>query len=80
MVDVPFQAAAEILKTVSYYGMVILQIFAAHFIAVATTAGTGAYAASNTHLDVYLTAFNAIVAGFAKQLGRQLARYLRLWG
>jgi len=75
--DVPFAAAADILKSISYYGMVILQIFAAHFIAVATTSGTGSYAATSDHSAIYLTAFNAIMSGFSKQTGRQLASYLR---
>jgi len=76
--DVTFGAAADLLKTISYYGMVILQIFASHFIAVATTADTGSYSAASDHSAIYLAAFNAIMGGFAKQTGRQLARYLRL--
>ncbi len=76
--DVTFSAAADLLKTISYYGMVILQIFASHFIAVATTADTGSYSAASDHSAIYLAAFNAIMGGFAKQTGRQLARYLRL--
>lgn len=77
LIDVSFSAASDLLEVIRYYGVSILQIFATHFIAVATSAGTGSYSATSDHSQIFLNSFNAIMQGFAEQAGRQLASFIK---
>jgi hypothetical protein len=72
IMDVPFAAAGHILEAVRYYSMSKLQIYTMAWIAMATTAGTGALAAIKDSSTMFLTVWNSMTNGFAEQTGEHL--------
>jgi hypothetical protein len=79
IMDVPFQAAPAILEAIRYYGLLKLQVYNMQWIAIASTAGGGAYSAMQDSSTMMLSTWNAMMSGFAEQIGEQLwqqaARY-----
>ncbi|MEA1998257.1 MAG: hypothetical protein U9N61_02875 [Euryarchaeota archaeon] len=76
IMDVDFAAAAAILEAIRYYGLLKLQIFNMQWVAIATTAGTGAYSASQDASAMFLKTYNAMMQGFADQMGEQIWRWV----
>jgi len=76
VIDVGFQAASTLLEAIRYYGLLKLQIFNMQWIAIASTAGTGAYAAMADASGMFVETYNAMMAGFAAQIGDQLWNWL----
>lgn len=76
IVDVNFGAAGAILEAIRYFGLLKLQVFNMQWVAIASTAGTGAYSAMSDASRMFLDTYNAMMAGFADQTGRQLGKWL----
>lgn len=76
IVDVGFEAADSLLGAIQYYGVLKLQVFMMHWVALSTTTGTGSYAAKSEDTTMFVLYFNAMMEGFAEQLGQQLAPWL----
>lgn len=72
IIDVPFTAAPSILEAIRYYGLLKLQIFNMQWVAIASTAGTGAYSASQDASLMFMKTYNSMIAGFADQIGEQI--------
>jgi len=79
LIDVPFSSAPSILEAIRYYGLLKLQLYNMQWVAIASTAGTGAYAAMSDASQMFLTVYNAMVAGFVNQFDRQVGRRLYDW-
>lgn len=77
--DVPFTAAPAILEAIRYYGLLKLQVFLTQWIAIASTAGTGAYSAMSDASSMFITTFNAMLDGFANQMDAQIGKRLFTW-
>lgn len=77
--DVNFSAASAILETIRYYGLLKLQVYAMAWVAIASTAGTGAYSAVQDVSGMFIQIFNAMIEGFAGQLDRQVGERLFMW-
>lgn len=77
VIDVNFQAAPAILEAIRYYGLLKLQVYNMQWIAIASTAGGGAYSAMQDSSTMMLTMYNAMMSGFAEQVGEQLWRQAR---
>lgn len=77
--DIPFSAAGDILEAIRYYGIMKLQVFAMEFTSVATTAGTGAYAARSDSREGAIDSFNGMLQGFAQQIDNQIGKRLYEW-
>jgi hypothetical protein len=79
LMDVPFQAGPAILEAIRYYGLLKLQVYNMQWVAIAATAGGGAYSAMQDSSTMMLSMWNAMLSGFAEQIGEQLwqqaARY-----
>ena len=76
LIDVPFQAAPALLDAIRYYGLLKLQIYNMQWVAIATTGGTGSFAASKDASSMFIVTFNAMMEGFADQINDQLSRWL----
>lgn len=76
LIDVNFSAAPSILEAIRYYGLLKLQIFNMQWVAIASTAGTGAYSASQDASEMFLKTYNAMMSGFADQVGEQLWKWV----
>lgn len=76
LIDVPFAAATALLESIRYYGLLKLQIFSMQWIAIATTAGTGAYAAATDASSMGIMAYNGMTESAIDQLNRQLVTRL----
>jgi len=72
IIDVNFSAAPAILEAIRYYGLLKLQVYNMQWIAIASTSGTGAYSAMQDSSTMMLSTWNAMMSGFADQIGRQL--------
>lgn len=70
--DTGFAAADAILEAIRYYGLLKLQVFNMQWVSIASTAGTGAYSAMADASTMFLETYNAMMTGFAEQVGRQL--------
>jgi len=72
VIDVPFQAAGALLEAIRYYGLLKLQIFNMQWVAIASTAKSGAYSAMADASTMFLKTYNSMMSGFADQIGDQL--------
>jgi len=79
IMDVNFQAGPALLEFIRYYGLLKLQVYNMQWIAIASTAGGGAYSAMQDSSTMMLSMWNSMMSGFAEQIGEQLwkqaARY-----
>ena len=78
MIDVPFSAASSVLESIRYYSLVKLQVFNMIWVAIASTSGSGAFAAVKDLSAMYIQTHNAMMTGFYKQAGRQIAKWLQV--
>lgn len=76
IIDVDFSAGPSILEAIRYYGLLKLQLFNLQWVAMATTANTGAYSALETASLMSTVSFNAVMSGFTRQFSRQLTGFL----
>lgn len=76
VIDVPFQAAAALMDAVRYYGLLKLQIYTMQWVAIASTGGTGSFAAMKDASSMFVVVYNAMMAGFADQINEHLGRWL----
>lgn len=76
IMDVPFAAGATIQEAVRYYGLRVLQLYSMQWMAMATTANTGAYSAVLAAADMGLLAYNGMMESFARQVDQQVAKRL----
>jgi hypothetical protein len=74
--DIPFSAAPAILDAIKYYGILKLQIFSMQWIALSSTTGTGSFAAKKEDTTMFVLYFNAMMEGFAEQIGTQLEPWI----
>ena len=74
--DIPFGAAPALLEAIRYYGLLKMSVYNMQWIAQSTLAGTGSYSSMSDASEMWLTAFNAMWAGFAKQIDRQYGAWL----
>jgi hypothetical protein len=77
--DSAFQAAAAILESIRYYGLIKLQVYLSQWVAIASTAGTGAYSAASDASSMFMMIFNGMMKGFAKQADAQIGKRLFQW-
>lgn len=77
--DVNFSAAGSILETIRYYGLLKLQVYLSQWVAIASTAGTGAYSAASDASSMFMLIFNSMMEGFGKQIDDQVGRRLFQW-
>ena len=70
--DVPFAAADSLLEAIKYYGLLKLQVYNMQFIAMATTASTGAFSAMTDARAAAIMTYNGMMSGFMQQLNQQL--------
>ena len=74
IMDVNFSAAPAILEAIRYYGLLKLQVYNMQWVSIASTAGGGAYSAMQDSSTMMLSMWNAMMGGFAEQIGEQLWR------
>lgn len=74
VIDVPFAASAALLEAIRYYGLLKLQVFNMQWIAIATTAGAGAYAAAADASEMGIMAYNGMTESAIEQMSRQLVK------
>ena len=74
VIDVPFAASAALLEAIRYYGLLKLQVFNMQWIAIATTAGTGAYSAAADASQMGVMAYNGMTESAVGQMSRQLVK------
>lgn len=72
VIDVPFAASSALLEAIRYYGLLKLQVFNMQWIAIATTAGTGAYSAAADASEMGMMAYNGMTESAVGQMSRQL--------
>ena len=76
VIDVPFSAATALMEAVRYYGLLKLQIYTMQWVAIASTGGTGSFAAMKDASSMFVVIYNAMMAGFADQIDEHLGRWL----
>lgn len=76
LIDTPFAAGPAVLEAIKYYSMLKLMIYNMQWVAIATISGSGAYAASDSHLETFNNTFNAMIEGFVEQADSQFGRRL----
>ena len=74
LMDVNFSAGPAILEAIRYYGILELQAFMMQWVALSSTSGLGSQAGMTGSTDMFLTMFNSMVRGMARQLGNALAK------
>lgn len=74
VIDVPFAASSAMLEAIRYYGLLKLQVFNMQWIAIATTAGTGAYSAAADASQMGVMAYNGMTESAVGQMSRQLVK------
>ncbi len=74
--DIPFAAGAGLLEAIRYYGLLKLTLYNMQWVGMSVISGTGSYAALKDSSAMWLVAYNAMLAGFARQLDRQYGRRL----
>ena len=77
--DVPFAAAASILEAIKYFGILKLMIFNMQWVALSSVSGVGSNAAMQDSSSMFITTYNAMMAGFASQINDQIGKRLFQW-
>jgi hypothetical protein len=77
--DVPFSAAAAILESIRYFGMLKLMVCNMQWMALSSVSGSGSYAAMNDSSSMAVMTYNAMMDGFASQFDAQVGRRLFRW-
>ena len=77
VIDVAFSAGTTILEGIKFYGHLKSQVLNMQWMSLSLTGDAGSNASMLTSSNMWLTAFNAQMAGAAKTIGEQLARQLR---
>ncbi|MCC6192044.1 MAG: hypothetical protein IT318_23695 [Anaerolineales bacterium] len=76
LIDVPFAAAPAILEAIRYYGLLKLTLYNMQWVGMSVISGTGSFAALKDSSAMWLVAFNAMLAGFARQIDQQYGKRL----
>ena len=76
IIDTAFANAPALLEGIRYYGLLKLQLYNMQWVAIASTAGTGAYSAMESASGIFILFFNAMLDNFVNQLDAQLGRRL----
>lgn len=76
IMEAPFQAGAAILEAIRYYGILKLTVFIMQWMTLSSVSGSGSYAAMADSSSMFVLSFNAMLAGFAKQIDQQLGKRL----
>lgn len=76
IVDSSFSAAAAILETIRYWGILKLTLYNMQWVAIAATSGAGSYSAMSDSSSMFMITFNSMVDGFAAQMDAQIGRKL----
>jgi hypothetical protein len=79
IMDVPFSAAPALLEAIRYYGLLKLQVYNMIWVAIASTAGTGAYSAMSDGSSMFLLYWNAMIDSFIDQYDEQIGKRLWAW-
>ncbi len=74
--DVPFSAAVALMTAIRYYGILKLAVWGQQWVAIATLAEGGAYAAMKDASDMAIGIYNSMVNGFVGQLDNQVGKQL----
>lgn len=77
--DIPFQAAGNLLEAIKYYGILALSVYMMQFIALNTMTNTGALASQVDSTQMGIFSFNAMLDGFAAQYDEQIGKRLYQW-
>jgi hypothetical protein len=77
IIDVAFSAGPVILEAIKFYGHLKAQVLNMQWMSLSLTGDAGSNASMFTSSNMWLTAFNAQMAGAAKVIGEQLATQLR---
>src|SRR3990172_5483086 len=76
IIDAPFSAAGNLLEAIRYYGLLKLQLYNMQWVAIASTAGTGAYSAMSDASSMFLLYWNAMISSFIDQYDEQIGKRL----
>lgn len=76
IIDSNFSAAAAILETIKYWGVLKLTLFNMQWVALSSMTGSGSYSAMSDSSSMFMVTFNAMVDGFAAQMDAQIGRKL----
>jgi len=79
VMDIPFQAAGNLLEAIKYYGILALSVYMMQFIALNTMTNTGALASQVDSTQMGIFSFNAMLDGFAAQYDEQIGKRLYQW-
>jgi len=79
VMDIPFQAAGNLLEAIKYYGIVALSVYMMQFVALNTMTNTGALASQVDSTQIGIFSFNAMLDGFAAQYDQQVGKRLYNW-
>jgi len=79
IIDVAFSAAPSLLEAIRYYGLLKLQVYNMQWVAIASTAGTGAYSAMSDASSMFLLYWNAMISSFVDQYDEQIGKRLWKW-
>jgi len=76
LISTPFAAGPAILEAIKYYGILKLAVYNMQWAAMSTTSGTGSYSAHQDSTEMFMTFYNAMMEGFAKQIDNQIGKRL----
>jgi hypothetical protein len=76
IIDSNFSAAAVLLETIKYWGVLKLTLFNMQWVALSATTGIGSYSAMSDSSSMFMITFNAMLDGFASQMDAQIGRRL----
>lgn len=74
--DVNFTAGQHIMEAIRYYGLLKLALFNAQWVGMSSITDKGSYSALHDASSTWMVFFNAMMAGFARQLDLQLGARL----
>ena len=77
VMDVPFAGGPTVLEAIKFYGHLKAQVLNMQWMSLSLTSDAGSNASMVSSTGMWITAFNAQMAGAAKQIGQQLAEQLR---
>lgn len=79
VIDIPFQAAGNLLETIKFYSITMLSVYMMQFVALNTMTNTGAQASQVDSTQIGIFSFNAMLDGFAAQYNEQIGKRLYRW-